>query len=67
VLKYPENWQLQDNPKVITKEQIKIIAPESKDSNNNFQYLISIKIDKYSGTLDEYKDFLMKNANNVSC
>jgi eukaryotic-like serine/threonine-protein kinase len=60
-IKYPESWKIQETPNLITKELVTFLSPKQSDADN-FQELLTISVEDFSGTLSESQDLFIKEV-----
>ncbi|MFN6502123.1 MAG: protein kinase domain-containing protein [Nostoc sp. DedQUE01] len=60
-IEYPENWKIQVTPNLITQELVTFLSPKETEKDN-FQELLTINVEDFSGTLEESKDLFIKEV-----
>ncbi len=58
-IEYPQNWQRQDLKNPITGEWVKFLSPKQTNTDN-FQEQVTIRIENFTGTLEDYKNEFIK-------
>ncbi len=65
-IKYPQSWERQDVNNAITGEVVTFLSPKQSDADK-FQEKVTISVEDFSGTLQEFNDSIIKeNNNNIS-
>ncbi len=62
-IKYPQNWELQNINNPITNEVVIFLSPRESNTDK-FQEKLTITVENFSGTLDEFKDSSIKDISN---
>ncbi|MDZ8183933.1 MAG: protein kinase [Nostoc sp. ChiSLP02] len=60
-IQYPKNWRIEETPNLITKQFLIFSSPQESEQDN-FQELLTINIENFSGTLKEAKDVFIKQV-----
>ncbi|MDF5728791.1 MAG: hypothetical protein PUP92_12385 [Rhizonema sp. PD38] len=63
-MKYPENWERLDINNPITGEVVAFLSPKQSDTDN-FQEKVTITVEDFSGTLNEYSDLSIQEIHKV--
>lgn len=61
-IKYPQNWELQKINNPITGEIVAFLSP--RQSNTDSPEKLTISVEDFSGTLDEFRDSSIKDIKN---
>ncbi|MBU7581318.1 MAG: serine/threonine protein kinase [Nostoc sp. TH1S01] len=63
-INYPDNWAVQETPNAVTQEIVTFLSPK-QGNQDQFQELITIRVEPLSSTLDESKDLFIKEVKNT--
>ncbi|MBD2595289.1 serine/threonine protein kinase [Nostoc spongiaeforme FACHB-130] len=63
-INYPDNWAVQETPNAVTQDIVTFLSPKQSDSDQ-FQELVTIRVEALSSTLDESKDLFIREVKNT--
>ncbi|ALF54357.1 serine/threonine protein kinase [Nostoc piscinale CENA21] len=63
-INYPDNWAVQETPNAVTQDIVTFLAPKQSDYDQ-FQELVTIRVEPLSSTLDESKDLFIREVKNT--
>ncbi|MBE9209604.1 serine/threonine protein kinase [Nostoc sp. LEGE 06077] len=63
-INYPDNWAVQATPNAVTQDIVTFLSPKQNDADQ-FQELLTIRVEPLSSTLDESKDLFIREIQNT--